>query len=114
MMSENEKVEFEETDDAVKNTFVEMDEANLDDEEPELGVPEEKDEARQLNIGNIVAVILLAILIIMGTVAIFSKSNKKRKSDYAELNKAGKKYVPELKIMISCGSSRSLDRRNIR
>lgn len=98
MMSENEKVEFEETDDAVKNTFVEMDEANLDDEEPELGVPEEKDEARQLNIGNIVAVILLAILIIMGTVAIFSKSNKKRKSDYAELNKAGKKYVPELKI----------------
>ncbi len=98
-MAEYEKTEFEEAENSSANESERIDAGSLDDDgEPELGVPEEKDGARQLNIGNIVAVILLAILIIMGTVAIFSKSNKKRKSDSTELSKAGKKYVPELKI----------------
>lgn len=97
-MDEDKKTKSEEFDDTETNELEEAGGMNLDDDELELGVPDEKDGAQQLNIGNIVAVIALAILIIMGTIMIFSKSVKKRKSDSSELNKAGKKYVPELRI----------------
>ncbi|MBD5433671.1 MAG: TrbI/VirB10 family protein [Treponema sp.] len=96
-MDEDKKMETEGFDDTITNGLEDAASTNLDDGELELGVPEEQ-EARQLNIGNIVAVIALAVLIIMGTIVIFSKSVKKRKSDYSELDKAGKKYVPELTI----------------
>lgn len=70
-------------------------------EEIEMGVPdengEEKNEARQLNIGNVFAAIIIAVIVIVGAILILAKPKKKAASE-EELSKAGTKYIPEMRI----------------
>ncbi len=71
----------------------------LDDEEEELGVPEEENAARQVNTGNIMAIILIAcaVIFLIVFVAMNLSGGKKKKSESNELDKAGTKTTVEFK-----------------
>ena len=64
-----------------------------DMEDEELPPPEEENEAREINVGNIFAVILIGILILflIAFIAVNANSKKKTKTDNSELDKAGVK-----------------------
>ena len=64
-----------------------------DMEDEELPPPEEENEAREINVGNIFAVILIGILILflIAFIAVNANSKKKAKTDNSELDKAGVK-----------------------
>lgn len=73
-------------------------EYSADDEaEEELPPPNEKNEARILNIGNIFAVIFIAVILVILFIMVLSRPKKEAKSA-AELDKAGVKYIPNVKI----------------
>lgn len=77
-----------------------------DMEDEELPPPEEENEAREINVGNIFAVILIGILILflIAFIAVNANSKKKTKTDNSELDKAGVKThvnfdLPETSIL---------------
>lgn len=90
VVNENEETEnISDTDDLVSEAQEQLDNEN---EEEDLLPPEEKNEARQLNIGNI----FIFILIIIGVITIFcflfaNNGQKKKNKAEKELNKSGQK-----------------------
>ena len=76
----------------------ELDTGALDGEE-ELPPPEEENEAREVNVGNIIGVIVVGILVIflIAFIAVSAGNKKKKKQEATELDKAGTKTVIEFK-----------------
>ena len=68
-------------------------------EEEELPPPEEENEAREVNVGNILGLIVIGVLIIflISFIAVSASSKKKTKEEANELDKAGTKTVIEFK-----------------
>ncbi len=103
-MEEEEKntdaaVAGEESGDTYTET-TDYDYANSDDagdEEEELPPPNEKNEARMLNIGNIFAVIFIAVILVILFIMVLSRPKKEAKNA-SELDKAGSKYIPDVRI----------------
>lgn len=77
------------------------DEENIIDSEAEeeLPPPEEENEAREVNVGNIIGLIVIGILVIflIAFIAVSAGGKKKNKKDATELDKAGTKTVIEFK-----------------
>lgn len=70
-----------------------------DEEEEELVAPEHENEAKEVNVGNIMAAFLIGILVIflIAFIAVSSKSKNKNQPESDELDKAGTKTVIEFK-----------------
>lgn len=70
----------------------------LDSEEEELSVPDEENDARQVNTGNIMAVGLIACTVIFLLVFVaMNLSGRKKKAENSELDKAGTKTAIEFR-----------------
>lgn len=69
------------------------------DGEEELPPPEEENEAREVNVGNIIGLIVIGVLVIflIAFIAVSASGKKKNKKDSAELDKAGTKTIIEFK-----------------
>ena len=67
--------------------------------EEELPPPEEENEAREVNVGNIIGLIVIGLLVIflIAFIAVSASGKKKKKQESAELDKAGTKTVIEFK-----------------
>lgn len=78
------------------------------DDEEELPPPNEKNEARILNIGNIFAVIFIAVILVILFIMVLSRPKKEAKSA-SELDKAGSKYIPNVRIAESFDGDESMD-----
>lgn len=67
--------------------------------EEELPPPEEETEAREVNVGNIIGLIVIGLLVIflIAFIAVSASGKKKKKQESAELDKAGTKTVIEFK-----------------
>lgn len=93
-------------DDKEIETTLSEDESLIVLEDEELPPPEEENEAREINVGNIFAVILVGILVLflIAFIAVNANSKKKTKTDNSELDKAGVKThvnfdLPETNIL---------------
>ncbi len=80
----------------------EIDSSNTDvitDGEEELPPPEEENEAREVNVGNIIGLIVIGILVVflIAFIAVSASSKKKNKKEAEELDKAGTKTIIEFK-----------------
>lgn len=75
-----------------------LNEAETETEE-ELPPPEEENEAREVNVGNIIGLIVIGLLVIflIAFIAVSASGKKKKKQESAELDKAGTKTVIEFK-----------------
>lgn len=64
-----------------------------------LPPPEEENEAREVNVGNIIGLIVIGLLVIflIAFIAVSASGKKKKKQESAELDKAGTKTVIEFK-----------------
>ena len=73
-------------------------EAEIEAEE-ELPPPEEENEAREVNVGNIIGLIVIGLLVIflIAFIAVSASGKKKKKQEATELDKAGTKTVIEFK-----------------
>ena len=86
-----------------------------DEDEDELMPPEEENEARMLNTGTIIGVIMVGVLVIflIAFVAMNAGSWKRKQQDSSELDKAGTKTVIEFKdkspVDFSSGNSEKSD-----
>lgn len=86
-----------------------------DEDEDELMLPEEENEARMLNTGTIIGVIMVGVLVIflIAFVAMNAGSRKRKQQDSSELDKAGTKTVIEFKdkspVDFSSGNSEKSD-----
>lgn len=86
-----------------------------DEDEDELMPPEEENEARMLNTGTIIGVIMVGVLVIflIAFVAMNAGSRKRKQQDSSELDKAGTKTVIEFKdkspVDFSSGNSEKTD-----
>ena len=86
-----------------------------DEDEDELMPPEEENEARMLNTGTIIGVIMVGVLVIflIAFVAMNAGSRKRKQQDSSELDKAGTKTVIEFKdkspVDFSSGNSEKSD-----
>ena len=67
--------------------------------EEELPPPEEENEAREVNVGNIIGLIVIGVLVIflIAFIAVSAGGKKKKKQESSELDKAGTKTVIEFK-----------------
>ena len=67
--------------------------------EEELPPPEEENEAREVNVGNIIGLIVIGLLVIflIAFIAVSASGKKKKKQEATELVKAGTKTVIEFK-----------------
>lgn len=67
--------------------------------EEELPPPEEENEAREVNVGNIIGLIVIGVLVIflIAFIAMSAGGKKKKKQESSELDKAGTKTVIEFK-----------------
>ena len=75
-------------------------EALLDAEaEEELPPPEEENEAREVNVGNIIGLIVIGLLVIflIAFIAVSAGGKKNKKKEAEELDKAGTKTIIEFK-----------------
>lgn len=81
---------------ATDATELQVEQTDLKDEiesdEDELPPPEDVNEAREVNIGNIFAVIFIAVAVILVIVMIAGGKKSKKKSAAKELDKAGSKF----------------------
>ena len=87
----------EESRTATEETINDEDLIDADEEETELPPPRERNEARMLNIGNIFAVIFIALVLIIVFIMVLSRQKKETKTE-SELDKAGSKYIPEVRV----------------
>lgn len=70
---------------------------SFDEDDEEFGVPNEN-KAKQLNTGNILMILMIAIFVIIGTIVLVSNVTKRKKVESAELDKAGSKYIPNIEL----------------
>ena len=79
------------------------------DTEEELPPPEEENEAREVNVGNIIGIIVIGLLVVflIAFIAVNLSGKKKKKKDSDELEKAGTKTVIEFKDKSSVDYSSS-------
>ncbi len=81
------------TPDATELQITETDLKNeIESDEDELPPPEDVNEAREINVGNILAVIFIAIAVILMIVMIAGGKKSKKESASKELDKAGSKF----------------------
>ena len=76
-----------------------LEELYADSDEDELPPPEEENEARMLNTGTIIGVIMVGVLVIflIAFVAMSAGERERKNQDFSELDKAGSKTVIEFK-----------------
>ena len=83
------------------DTALRIESTSLSDElesgEDEFLPPEEENEAREINIGNIFGIIMIGIVVIIMIVVFATGGKKKNRNDQKELDKAGSKYEVEFK-----------------
>lgn len=65
--------------------------------EDELLPPEEENEAKEINIGNIFGIIMIGVVLIILIVVFATSGKRKDKNNQKELDKAGSKYEVEFK-----------------
>lgn len=98
---ENQNDENESENTAAESTELQTETTDLKDEiesdEEELPPPEDENEAREINVGNILAVIFIAVAVILVIVMIAGGKKSKKKSAEKELDKAGSKYEFDFK-----------------
>ncbi len=70
---------------------------SFDEDDEEFGVPNEN-KAKQLNTGNILMILMIAIFVIIGTIVLVSNVTKRKKVESTELDKAGSKYIPNIEL----------------
>ena len=77
----------------------ELENEALVDAEEELPPPEEENEARQVNVGNIIGLIVIGLLMLflIAFIAVNASGKKKKKKESEELDKAGTKTIIEFK-----------------
>lgn len=68
----------------------------LSGDEEELLPPEEENEAREINVGNIFAVIMIFVVVVI-LIVVLAGGGKKKKKGNSELDKAGSKFEVEFK-----------------
>lgn len=89
----------ESTDEDLALDYEEEDLKELADEYDDFEFePPDENKAKELNTGNILLVLLIAILVIIGTIVFVSKVTKSKKVESSELNKAGSKYIPNIEL----------------
>lgn len=87
----NEELSFEYSSEDLKESSELMDD-NFEFEPPE------ENKAKKLNVNNIFIVIGVAFLLVILIIVSVSKMTKIRKKESAELDKAGTKFIPDIKI----------------
>ena len=60
--------------------------------------PPEENKAKKLNVNNIFIVLGIAFLLVILIIVSVSKITKTKKKESAELDKAGVKFIPDIKI----------------
>lgn len=89
----------ESTDEDLALDYEEEDLKELADEYDDFEFePPDENKAKELNTGNILLVLLIAIVVIIGTIVFVSKVTKSKKVESSELNKAGSKYIPNIEL----------------
>lgn len=89
MTDENEKLALNYEEEDLRDSF--------DEDDEEFGIPDEN-KAKQLNTGNILMILMIAIFVIIGTIVLVSNVTKKKKAENVELDKAGSKYIPNIEL----------------
>lgn len=60
--------------------------------------PPTENKAKKLDVGNIFTILFVALFVIIGVIFLVSKVSQIKKEEIYELDKAGSKYIPEIKI----------------
>ena len=100
------------------NSTINIEETDVNDEslvdvpadgEEELPPPEEENEAREVNVGNIIGLIVIGVLVVflIAFIAVSASGKKKNKNEATELDKAGTKTIIEFKDKSSVDFSSS-------
>lgn len=100
------------------NSTINIEETDVSDEslvdvpadgEEELPPPEEENEAREVNVGNIIGLIVIGVLVVflIAFIAVSASGKKKNKNEATELDKAGTKTIIEFKDKSSVDFSSS-------